>query len=210
MKKFLSFEEAKAFAQSLNLKSLKDWKDYCKSGNKPNNIPNDPYSAYKNNNWISWGDWLGTFRVSNRNKQFISFEEAKEIIKKLNLKNRKDYEKYQSDMIEKLNNATVPTNPNVVYSSSWKSWNDFLGIEPNEFLPFEEARNFVRSLNLKSVRDWEKYRKQKPDNIPSLPSSYYKEKWINWGDWLGTNNVATKYVSFEDAKNIVRKLKDSK
>lgn len=104
---------------------------------------------------------------------------------------------------------SLPTNPNVAYVGPWKGWNDFLGVKPNEYLSFEEARNFVQSLNLKSVRDWEKYRKQKPNNIPSLPSSYYKEKWINWGDWLGTNNVATKYVSFEEAKNIVRKLKDS-
>lgn len=219
MKK-LTFEEARTFVRSINLKSVKDWKEYCKSGNKPDNIPSDPYIVYKNN-WVSWGEWLGTFNVSNKNKQFISFEEAKETIKKLNLKSRKDYEKYQSDMIENFNNSsinitpsgsgkTLPTNPNVAYVGSWKGWNDFLDVKSNEFLPFEEARNFVRSLNLKSVRNWEDYRKLKPNNIPSLPSSYYKEKWINWGDWLGTNNVATKYVSFEEARNFVRKLKDSK
>lgn len=227
MKK-LTFEEARTFVRSLNLNSFKDWKEYCKSGNKPNNIPGDPSKGYKNNGWINWGDWLGTFNVSNKNKQFISFEEAKETIKKLNLKSRKDYEKYQSDMIEKFKNTSIknppsgsgktlpnnqvfgriyrslPSNPNVAYVGPWKGWNDFLGVKSNEFLPFEDARNFVRSLNLKNVRDWEEYRKLKPDNIPSLPKNIYNNDWISWGDWLGTNKIATKYLSAEEFKKFIQ------
>ena len=34
------------------------WRDYCASGNKPDNIPEHPDAVYKDE-WISWCDWLG-------------------------------------------------------------------------------------------------------------------------------------------------------
>ena len=49
------------------------------------------------------------------------------------------------------------------------------------YLPFKEARKTVRGLaikyNLKNGLDWKKFANSndKPDNIPSSPSSYYKK-----------------------------------
>ena len=52
--------------------------------------------------------------------------------------------------------------------------------------PFDEARGFVRSLQLKNTREWEEYRNsgKKPDDIPSHPNVIYKNDWIGWIDWL--------------------------
>jgi len=52
--------------------------------------------------------------------------------------------------------------------------------------PFDEARGFVRSLQLKNTREWEEYRNsgKKPDDIPSHPNVIYKNDWISWSDWL--------------------------
>ena len=58
-KNFKSFEEARAFARSLNLKSQTDWNLYIKSGKKPNDIPANPAQSYKGNGWIGWIDFLG-------------------------------------------------------------------------------------------------------------------------------------------------------
>jgi len=50
------------------------------------------------------------------------------------------------------------------------------------YLPFNEAKTKVRELakqyNLKNSNDWSEFVKSgnKPDNIPSTPSSYYKKK----------------------------------
>ena len=81
------------------------------------------------------------------------------------------------------------------------------------FLPFEEARAFVRTLGLKSVnRDWKRYSlsKMRPENIPGNPYDVYcNDGWVSWGDWLGTEYVACKnrqYRSLEDARNFVRSL----
>ena len=53
-KHWLPFYEAKALAQSLKLKNVTEWSNYCKSGNKPNNIPADPSRVYKDRGWKSW------------------------------------------------------------------------------------------------------------------------------------------------------------
>ena len=36
--KFRSFKDARKFAQSLNLKSNSEWRNYCKSGKKPEEL----------------------------------------------------------------------------------------------------------------------------------------------------------------------------
>jgi hypothetical protein len=53
---------------------------------------------------------------------------------------------------------------------------------------FLEAREFSRSLNLKSKKDWDAWCKDniKPNNIPVLPNVAYKNKgWVSYKDWLG-------------------------
>ena len=57
------------FAQRRNIKPIlfkelwdgnkKEWEDWCKSANKPKDIPVLPNVAYKNNGWKNYKDWLG-------------------------------------------------------------------------------------------------------------------------------------------------------
>ncbi len=56
---FRSFEDAGAFARALKLKSQIEWNMYCKLGKKPSDIPHKPERIYRNQGWISYGDWLG-------------------------------------------------------------------------------------------------------------------------------------------------------
>ena len=54
------FDEARAFAHSLELRSFDEWREWSKSNKRPNDIPGDPYKIYKGKGWISWPNWLGT------------------------------------------------------------------------------------------------------------------------------------------------------
>lgn len=90
----------------------------------------------------------------------------------------------------------LPKRPDIIYRKyGWISWNDFLGNNNEfihkkaEFIPFEEARKFARSLGLKSFAEWIAYAKSgdKPDNIPARPDYFYKEDWFSWKDWLRGN-----------------------
>jgi hypothetical protein len=73
------------------------------------------------------------------------------------------------------------------------------------FLPFKEARVFVRNLGLKTRKQWIYYcRSKKVKNIPTWPNAVYKNEWISFGDWLGVDVIA--YLPFFDARCIVRQL----
>jgi hypothetical protein len=55
-----------------------------------------------------------------------------------------------------------------------------------EFLDFNEAREFIRNVNLAGWEDWRQYSKTKrPNIIPSQPWLVYKKEWKSIGDWLG-------------------------
>jgi hypothetical protein len=65
----------------------------------------------------------------------------------------------------------------------------------NSFVSFPEARNIVRSLGLKTCKEWIRYSKSSEFN-PSLskaPDYFYKE-WTNWYDFLGRNRDARKHI----------------
>ena len=78
-KQFRDFESAREFARSLGLKNGDEWKEYCKSGNKPDDIPSTPKNSYKND-WKSSGDWLGTNFLSYADRTYRSFEDAKNLL----------------------------------------------------------------------------------------------------------------------------------
>lgn len=70
--------------------------------------------------------------------------------------------------------------------------------------PSEDAREFVRGLNLKSRSEWSSYWRgemshlgRKPADIPTAPGRIYADKgWAGMGDWLGTGNVANQHKKF--------------
>ena len=59
--------------------------------------------------------------------------------------------------------------------------------ERSRFLPFEEAREYARSLGFTVWREWLQHCKNnRPSNVPSCPSAFYKTRgWIKAPDWLG-------------------------
>ena len=97
--------------------------------------------------------------------------------------------------------ARVPSNPDRNYKDGgWQGWGHWLGTGTvathlRVCLPFQEALAFVRSLGLKSEREWVVWIKSgtQPANIPSTPYSvYHDDGWQGWGHWLGTGAVASR------------------
>jgi hypothetical protein len=92
-KEYLRFEQAQGFTRKLGLRSVGEWKEYCKSGKKPEEIPSNPNKAYRQK-WKSWGHWLGTGNVANVYRTYKPFEEAREFVRSLGLKNQKQWSEY--------------------------------------------------------------------------------------------------------------------
>jgi hypothetical protein len=86
-----------------------------------------------------------------------------------------------------------------------------------DFRSYKLARAFVRSLKLKSCREWRQFYKGQilekgklPSDIPANPREIYKNSgWIGFGDWLGTKTIAPRlrtFRSFKKAREFARAL----
>jgi hypothetical protein len=198
MSRWITFKEARSFVQSQHLKSVSDWFKWSRLY-KPKNIPATPNDVYKSE-WVNWGDWLGTGVIANKNIIFLPFKEARDFIRNFGFKDINDW--YAWIKTNRLSN--IPTQPYDVYKSEWVSWQNWFG---TEFLPFKEAREFVRNICFKSRKEYINWCKNKPINIPSHPEYIYKLEWQGWGNWLGNGNVHKKdFLQFNEAREFVRKL----
>ncbi len=83
--------------------------------------------------------------------------------------------------------------------------------------PFEEARDFARSLGLKGQAEWNGFSSgqlsnigTRPPDIPAAPHLTYAEQgWLGFGDWLGTGKIAPfnrRYRDFHEARSFVHTL----
>jgi superfamily II DNA/RNA helicase len=216
LREYKSFEDARAFVHKLKLKSTEEWRSYCKSGHKPEDIPAAPERIYKQDGWKGMGDWIGTGSISNRLREYKSFEDARDFVHKLKVKSQKEWSEYCKSGHKP---EDIPASPESTYKQDgWRGMGDWIGtgsIAPflREYRPFEEAKDFVHKLKLKNQKEWNDYCKsgQKPEDIPANPNQTYKQNgWKTMGDWIGSGNVASylrEYKSFEDARDFVHKLK---
>ena len=78
------------------------------------------------------------------------------------------------------------------------------------WMPFEEAREYVRGLNLKSSTEFTDYWRQGklPKNIPSKPRVVYiKDGFVSMPDFLGYDSLFQDWMPFNEARVIVRQLR---
>jgi hypothetical protein len=203
------FKEARKFVTKLGFKNRDNWFQYCKSGNKPDNIPASPQLVYKKE-WKGWGNFLGNGRIANQNKQYLPFKKAKLIVEKLKIKKKDNWFEYCKSGNKPDN---IPANPPSVYKKEWEGWGDWLRNEKDiKFVSYDNAKKIVLSLKIKSLREWRKFLKsnQLPTGIPRDPPSVYKKEWEGWGDFLGTGNIQPQqipYRPFKEAKEFVRTLR---
>ena len=203
------FKEARNFARSLNLNGYDEWMSYVKREDFPPDVPRLPYRYYADKGWESWGDWLGTGNIANKDKITIDFEAARSHVRNLKLKNTNEWRDY-------INSDDFPDNfprkPDSTYKNNgWKGMGDWLGTGSianfnKTFRSFDEARKFARSLGLKGAKEWWNYASSDkcPKDIPFNPLRTYKNKgWKGYDDWVGK----IKKSSYEEARKYARSLK---
>jgi hypothetical protein len=144
-------------------------------------MPKHPNSYYRDKGWINWRDFLGTEGVK---KEFLPFEEAREVARSLKLKTWGDWCKLSPKP------PKLPSAPNVYYrNSGWVDTFDWIGkkrdFKRKVFLTYEEAARKVKPYQLKSIREWFVAHKFFKD-IPFRPNVYYKDAgWVDWKTFLG-------------------------
>lgn len=139
---FLPFEEARAYVRQLGLKSFREWKIYSKT-DRPSFIPGDPFRTCKDE-WTCYSDWMG-YEKRQKGKNFLSFVEAREFVRKLELKSTSEWKEY----CKTGRPDTIPASPEKVYKSEWISFNDWCG---HARLPPPRRTNFLKWAQGKRAR----------------------------------------------------------
>eukprot|EP00898_Chlorokybus_atmophyticus_P002970 jgi/Chlat1/3674/Chrsp24S00280 len=186
-----TFEEAKAFAESLGLKSQADYIEWSNKGLRPPDMPRNPNKYYKDKGWTSWRDFLGT--------HVRPFDEAREYVRRLGLKNQTEYKEWSKAGMRPVD---IPGNPyNFYRDKGWISFPDFLGTERGKagkqwrvpFKSYHEAKKFMKTQGLKSRDDFFEWcksgiRTSQALDIPSNPPKAYQDRgWVSWDDFLSVN-----------------------
>jgi hypothetical protein len=228
LRRYKKFHLARELVRQLGIASEADWNLYREDklkGHEPRPwyIPANPQAIYFKE-WIDWRDWLGSktqLPIEPRKKSpastgnYLQFKVARDFVCSWQFENKKAWQRFLlfSPNKTKFSQLKVPSGPQKIYIDEWKGWDDWL--HGPGFFPFEEAREFARSLKLKTKHDWEKYRNDellgvpsKPETIPYSPAVAYRKQWKGWRDWLYA--LEDEPVAFNVARAYVkaRRLKD--
>jgi hypothetical protein len=126
-RRYRSFKKARAFVRGLGLKSAGEWRDYIKSGMKPDDIPVAPHHVYANDGWAGWSDWLETGRVATylARYRYRSFKKARALARELGLVSSSEWRAYCKSAKKP---DDIPANPQDTYAGAgWAGWGDWLG-----------------------------------------------------------------------------------
>jgi len=118
-----SYQEAKEYAQSLNLNKSSQWEKLSKEKKHPINIPHDPRAAYPDE-FEGMHIFLGTGNKPSIGRNFRPFIEARAYARTLKFINKNQWSEF-SKTPEFPDD--IPTDPSQSYSNEWLSWPDWLG-----------------------------------------------------------------------------------
>jgi hypothetical protein len=116
----LSYDELVKYVSNnlSHVKNKRQWIEYIKN-NISVQIPKHPDIVYVNE-WVSWNSFLNK-KEYKRNKQFYTFIECKEIIKRNNIKSNKQWREWVKGV------EGIPKNPESYFKDEWIDWYDWLG-----------------------------------------------------------------------------------
>lgn len=193
-KSYKSFIECLKFVQKQQLHTVADWKEYCRSGKKPDTIPSHPNLVFKDRGWVDWAEWLGT--------RMYTYEQAKEVVAKMDIMNGVVWKEQAGKLFPRP--SRMPLMPDKAYGKDWEGWTKFLGHDEIKtrhpgpptpptlpynaptYRPFEEAMKMVAKLGLKSNVEYAQWRGKYPHtDLPYRPDEVYRDDWIGWGAFLG-------------------------
>ena len=210
-REFVSYSECSDYALKQGIKSGTEWREFCKSGARPSNIPSNPQLEYKENGWKGWGNFLRTGSTANQNREFLPFAKARDYIRELGLQTWEDWYSILNNLPE-----NIPKAPNITYcNEGWIDMKDWLGSKvmrgQSRFLDFEEARRYTRKQGFTSTSQWDEFRCSDdfPEFLPQAPHDSYKETgWQGIGDFLGTGSIANQnreFVSYSECSDYALK-----
>ena len=94
LRRYRSFKKARAFVRGLGLKSATEWRDYCKSGKKPADIPANPNQNLRGSGLGRMGRLARDWHDRDPLTQYRSFKKARAFVRSLGLKSVAEWRAY--------------------------------------------------------------------------------------------------------------------
>ncbi len=178
---FLSLDELQ---KQVLAADVQDEVDYKKIKKDHKDWPYDPAYFYKGE-WQNWREFL------KKNNRFLSYDAMRLQVKEKGVSDWGQYQKVYK------NHPGWPSNPYATYRDEWNGYPEFFGKEVVEFFLFEKAREVVRSAKIKNNKEYKKEYKKYP-GLPAVPSEIYKDQWISWPEFLGTEVADLSYTDLRE------------
>ena len=188
LRKFKSYEEAKAWLAERGITSLPAMLKLRDAGQLPSDIPRSPKDSYKLY-WKGSGDFFGTGKARRYPNAIRSYQDSVEFLAGLHISSRKEFKKLKD---EGAVPEDIPTTADIAYRAQWRGWGEFLGSGNvaaclREFKSYNEAKAWIQEHRLVGRKAHRKFSKdgRLPLDIPSQPDEIYAEEWEGWPTYLG-------------------------
>ncbi len=200
---WLPYLEAENIVKKYQFKNLDDYRKRSRNYPELLNIPLNADRYYREKGWTSWGNFLGTGYVANFLREWRDFNKAKEFAHSLNLNSGDEWKDLGNK--NKLPND-LPYNPDQAYrNKGWKNWPDFIGTDDRTVLfNFVQAKEIAKKYKITTQKQWVDGIKYKilPKGLPVGPGLTYKNDWLGWPNFLGTEK---NFLDFNEAHKIIFK-----
>jgi len=168
-------------------------REYRKRYREDSMLPAHPYRIYREQ-WESWLLFLGIGSPNYKN-----YRDACAAARKLSIKSSVEYIK------KRKADPKLPSNPARSYAQDWAGWRKFLSIDNTIYPTLKEAVAAAQQLGARSLREYKLRYKENP-RLRQQPEQVYKEEWIDWYYYLGTEKIR-KYRNLKAASKAARRLK---
>jgi superfamily II DNA or RNA helicase len=203
------FDETKKWVKKNKIDTVNKWDLIKNKSIFPKDIPKAPQYTYLSE-WKGWGDFFGTGTIATFNREYLSYDETK-----IFLKNKYPEIKTELQWYNFTKSKKFPKNIRVAIRNDpdWKGMNDFLNVIKPKFFKYEEAKDKLSKMNIKSGKEYILKIKtgQISSYFPLTPQSIYKKNWESWGKFLGTGRIATQKldkgyytIPFEELQKIAK------
>lgn len=208
---WMPFHQARVWARKSDAKSQTSWNRLNKQqGWLRADIPAAPTNVYKEQ-WQGWGDFLGTGRLSKKNR--ISYADAAAYGRSRGFKSMTEW---VAATKRKNWPANIPKHLHSYYGDEYIKnglSGGFFGTGRNQYpwRPLAEISQWARDRHITSFNDWRRYIKAhgRPVDIPSCPHISHRTEFIamgGWGGFLGTGNKKSgsiEYLAMDEAQAFI-------
>ena len=158
-----------------------------------------------------------------RRLAWMPYEEAAAFVRRIGVLSQRQFKKWRAGESPGFPSVPedLPAGPDSAYHGrGWVNWGEFfgtgnIGTKNLIHLSYEEAREIVRQVGMKSPNEWFLYsvgklpgKPRRPTNVPSRPHQSYGEAWVSWADFLGyVPRLYGQWLPFVEARAFAHSLK---